>query len=113
LHLVLPAPLTHRQNLIFGGSMVTIVSSVAEFNSTAAAMHPCQRYDFVQAGGAVNDDRAAMTAAQTIAPLPTLVFRLALSLRRCGATAEADALFSKSSRMLAEQYVSERLRSSR
>jgi hypothetical protein len=93
--------------------MVTIAWSVAEFNSTADAMHACQRYDFAQAGGAVDDDRIATTAGQAIAPLPTLVFRLALSLRRCGATAEADALFSKSSRMLAEQYVTERLRSSR
>jgi hypothetical protein len=93
--------------------MVTIVSSVAEFHSTTVAMHSCQRYDFAPDGGAVNDDRTAMTTRQAIAPLPTLVFRLALSLRRCGATAEADALFSRSSRMLAEQYVTERLRSSR
>jgi len=93
--------------------MVTIVSSDVEFNLTAVAMHPCQRYDFAQVDGAVNDDRTAITVGQGIAPLPTLVFRLALSLRRCGATEEADALFLRSSRMLAEQYVTERLRSSR
>jgi hypothetical protein len=93
--------------------MVTIVSSVAEFNSKAAAIRTNQRYDFAQDGGAANDDRTAMKAGQAIVPLPNLVFRLALSLRRCGATAEADALFSKSSRMLAEQYVTNRLRSSR
>jgi len=93
--------------------MITIVSSVAESNSTAAAMHSCQRYDFAQTDDSVNDDRTVTTTGQPTAPLPTLVFRLALSLRRCGATAEADILFSKSSRMLSEQYVSERLRTSR
>jgi hypothetical protein len=93
--------------------MVTIASSGADYSSTVAAMQPCPRFDFVQSCGAVDDDRTVATTGQETAPLPTLVFRLALSLRRCGATAEADILFSKSSRMLAEQYVSERLRTSR
>jgi hypothetical protein len=78
-----------------------------------AAIRTSQRYDVATSGGAACDDPAATTTDNSLAPLPTLVFRLALSLRRCGATAEADILFSRSSRMLAEQYVADRLRSSR
>jgi phage terminase large subunit-like protein len=92
--------------------MVTIASSAADLSTMADATPPSQRYDLARAGGAVNDDRTVTTTGKAAAPLPTLVFRLALSLRRCGATAEADILFSKSSRMLSEQYVTERLRRS-
>lgn len=41
--------------------------------------------------------------------VPTLLFRLALALRRCGDAVEADALFRKSHRLLLDQYVNERL----
>jgi hypothetical protein len=43
-------------------------------------------------------------------PTPTMLFRVALSLRHDGYGAEADKLFRQSSRMLSEQYVNQRLR---
>jgi hypothetical protein len=90
--------------------MVTIASPAADSCMMPAAIRTSQRYDVATSGGAACDDPAATTTDNSRGLLPTLVFRLALSLRRCGATAEADILFSKSSRMLCEQYMSERLR---
>lgn len=93
--------------------MVKSDSHAACLGTMAPPIRTSERHDFAASGGAVHDDRAADTDGQPIARLPTMLFRLALSLRRCGATAEADILFSKSSRMLAEEYVYDRLRSGR
>jgi hypothetical protein len=91
--------------------MVTLVSSDAGSAAvTAAVSSRNHRYDCAQAVRAADEVLAAIAANDAHAPLPTLLFRLALSLRRCGHTAEADALFFQSSRMLAERSMNERLR---
>lgn len=41
--------------------------------------------------------------------MPTMAFRLALALRRCGEAETAEALFRWSRRLAVERYVAERL----
>jgi hypothetical protein len=70
--------------------------------------------------GDADDEAAALRAVEaaltmltidaTSQPTPTLLFRVALRLRRDGYADQADKFFRQSSRMLSEQYVNGRLR---
>ena len=59
---------------------------------------------------AVEAALTTLTTDATRPPTPTLLFRIALILRHEGYADQADKFFRQSSRMLSEQYVTQRLR---